>query len=507
MARSDRPTGTGMDIARCPDRAKTRTSRCRPGPTPVALLVVIAAATALTACGSDRTGPGSGSATVAERLALTAPDGPPTSTATVDEAAIDGASSGGDDGASGSGRKPRGSIDPEPSPPIPPGTVDEPFAPLPVSTEARAVRTPNGVVMPVIDERRSSWLVATACENVRFVPKSAAEPIGRAHIVLDPGHGGAEVGAVGAAGLTEKDLNLRVARRAAEILRQAGATVVLTRDGDHTMTVGTRALIAAAVEPALLVSIHHNGGAPPGSGGPGTIVFTKTGSADSTRFGGLFNQALQPMLIGAAEAVQERHRAWMAAVDAYDDAVAAHHASVAARDQALLANGQIPPEATTTVPPTTALGPGELRTVRPVEVMTTTTVPAISPTPVPVPETVPPPQPPQGEPVAGFRWAGSGNAGVRSWVRADGRDRLGVLRRSGSVPAVLAEFLYVTNPSEEGLLAEEGFVDKEAGVLADAIILFLTGIEGGTGFVADQYDDQPIGGGGGVDDCVEPALE
>ena len=34
----------------------------------------------------------------------------------------------------------------------------------------------------------------------------------------------------------------------------------------------------------------------------------------------------------------------------------------------------------------------------------------------------------------------------------------------------------------------------------------LTGTEGGTGFVSDQYDDQPIGGSGGIDDCVEPSL-
>jgi N-acetylmuramoyl-L-alanine amidase len=402
---------------------------------------------------------------------------------------------------------PRGRAEPEPSPPVPHGTVDEPFAPLPPSGEARAVVSPTGVVMPVIDERRSSWLVSTACEGIRFVARDEAEPVGRAHVVLDPGHGGAEVGAVGETGLTEKDLNLRVARRAAEILRGAGATVVLTRDGDHTVTAGTRGLIADAVEPALLVSIHHNGGAPAGPGGPGTIVFTKSGSRESTRFGGLLHQALQPMLTGAAAAVRERHAAWMATVDEYDAAVAAHRASVAARDEALVANGQLPPGATTTPPPPTTVAPGGLRIARPVESVTTTTLPATAPTTVPVPDTIPPPPVPDGEPVAEFRWAGSGNAGVRSWVRADGRDRLAVLRRSGSVPAVLAEFLYVTNPAEESLLLDEGFVDKEAGVLADAIILFFTGNPGGTGFVADQHDDQPIGDSGGIDDCVEPSLE
>jgi N-acetylmuramoyl-L-alanine amidase len=407
-------------------------------------------------------------------------------------------------------RRTRVPFDREPAAPVPVGHPSHPFAPVPGlgpvgPADARVVVTPTGLALPVVDHGPGGWLVTTACQSVARV--AAGTPIGRAHVVLDPGHGGAEPGAVGPGGLVEKDLNLTVAREAARLLTEAGATVVLTRDGDHTMTAAARGLVARAVAPALLVSIHHNGGAPPGDGGPGTIVFTRTASPESTRFGGLFHETLTPVLDRVAAEARERHRRWGEAMDAHDRALEAHHDSVAARDRALVANGQVPPEATTTVPPPTIVADGQARVPRAAAVATTTTVPATGPTTVPVPGTVPPPVPPVGEPVPPFRWAGSGNAGVRSWTRADGLDHLAVLRASGRAPAALAEFVYLTNPSEEALLADRVFLDAEAAALAEAVVRYLTGAGGGTGFVADQHGDQPIGGGGRIEDCVEPPLE
>ncbi len=387
-----------------------------------------------------------------------------------------------------------------------PGDPANPFVPLPETERPLAIRSNSGVVMPVIEVRDDGWLVSSACQAIIHLDTDRGTPIGRAHVVLDPGHGGAEPGAVSPGGLVEKDLNLTVARETARLLTEAGATVVLTRDGDHTMTAAARGLVADAIGPALLVSIHHNGGAEPGDGGPGTIVFTDGGSEESTRFGGLFHQTLTPVLEQAEAEADARHQAWIDEIERYDQARTAHHRSVAERDQALVANGQVPPEATTTVPPPTSTPPGAVRAPHPIEVVTTTTTPAPGPTTVAVPETLPPPEPPTGEAVAPFRWAGSGNAGVRAWVRPDGEDFLAVLRHSGPSPAALVEFLYLTNPSEEALLASDGFLATEAAVLAEAITRYLGGETGGTGLVADQSADQPIGGSGGRGSCVEPDL-
>ncbi len=389
------------------------------------------------------------------------------------------------------------------------GTVDNPFVELPVSPEARAVITPAGIVLPVVDERPTSWLVSTPCQNIRFV--TDAQPIGRAHVVLDAGHGGDEVGAVGSTGLREKDLNLLVAVKAAELLRQAGATVVLTRSSDHSITAAARGHIARAIDPALFVSIHHNGGAPPGGRRPGTIVFTKAENEPSTRFGGLLHQTMQPMLDGAAEQARNNYAVYAELMDGYDAELATYDRLMAERDAILVGNGQVPADATTTMPTTTStVEPGRLRVpaTRPT-VSSTTVAPAAtadgSP-PIAVPPLPAAPTPPDGDPRGPFSWAGSGNAGVRAWTNDDGQDYLGVLRNSGSVPAVLAEFPYLTNPSEELLLLDPAFIDREAGVLVDAIVLFFTTRASGNGHVSDQHGSQPIGGGGGISSCREPEL-
>jgi N-acetylmuramoyl-L-alanine amidase len=87
-------------------------------------------------------------------------------------------------------------------------------------------------------------------------------------IALDPGHGGFFRGALGVDGLTEAEVNLGVALALRERLVAHGALVCLTREGDRdflapadsslSADLAERARRAAAFEPDLLVSIHHN---------------------------------------------------------------------------------------------------------------------------------------------------------------------------------------------------------------------------------------------------------
>ena len=106
-------------------------------------------------------------------------------------------------------------------------------------------------------------------------------PIDTPTIVLDPGHGGDEVGAVGSNGLAEKDLNLAVAQLARDALEEDGEAVVLTRTADYRVTVRMRAAIAAATQARVFVSIHHNGAPRGDSSRPGTEVFYQNRSRDS----------------------------------------------------------------------------------------------------------------------------------------------------------------------------------------------------------------------------------
>ncbi len=76
-------------------------------------------------------------------------------------------------------------------------------------------------------------------------------------IVLDPGHGG-EIGATGPTGLAEKVVNLDVALKVRARLIAAGYRVVMTRDGDSTVSNDQRVAIANLNNASIFVSIHTN---------------------------------------------------------------------------------------------------------------------------------------------------------------------------------------------------------------------------------------------------------
>jgi N-acetylmuramoyl-L-alanine amidase len=78
-------------------------------------------------------------------------------------------------------------------------------------------------------------------------------------IVIDPGHGGRDPGAVGRGGLEEKDVALGIALYVKNILEgQKKAKVVLTRDHDQFVPLERRAWIANSKDADLFVSIHAN---------------------------------------------------------------------------------------------------------------------------------------------------------------------------------------------------------------------------------------------------------
>lgn len=77
-------------------------------------------------------------------------------------------------------------------------------------------------------------------------------------IVIDPGHGGSQAGAIGPAGMMEKDINLAVALKLAEMMRKRGAEVILTRSADTTLGLTERVALADSIGADILVSVHHN---------------------------------------------------------------------------------------------------------------------------------------------------------------------------------------------------------------------------------------------------------
>jgi N-acetylmuramoyl-L-alanine amidase len=76
-------------------------------------------------------------------------------------------------------------------------------------------------------------------------------------VAIDPGHGGAEVGAEGRNGLVEKELVLSIARRLRDLLTERlGLQVILTRDGDRELALDERTALANNNKADLFISIH-----------------------------------------------------------------------------------------------------------------------------------------------------------------------------------------------------------------------------------------------------------
>jgi len=82
---------------------------------------------------------------------------------------------------------------------------------------------------------------------------------GMRKIVLDPGHGGKDPGAIGAGGFAEKDIVLAVAKKLERKLKQEmGVEVILTRRDDRFIPLEDRTAIANAEAADLFVSLHMN---------------------------------------------------------------------------------------------------------------------------------------------------------------------------------------------------------------------------------------------------------
>jgi N-acetylmuramoyl-L-alanine amidase len=93
-------------------------------------------------------------------------------------------------------------------------------------------------------------------------------------VVLDPGHGGNDTGAIGPDGIEEKWVTLPIATKAAQLLRQEGAEVIMTRTGDTNPDLYARTDIANLAEADVFVSIHGNSyPSDPSIGGTGTYIY------------------------------------------------------------------------------------------------------------------------------------------------------------------------------------------------------------------------------------------
>ena len=81
---------------------------------------------------------------------------------------------------------------------------------------------------------------------------------GKIVVIIDPGHGGKDSGAIGIGGVQEKNIILPIGKRIAEILERNGIQVIMTRDSDYFVTLPGRVTMAQQANADVFVSVHAN---------------------------------------------------------------------------------------------------------------------------------------------------------------------------------------------------------------------------------------------------------
>ena len=116
------------------------------------------------------------------------------------------------------------------------------------------------VLPPTSQEPVRPWQPPTQLPSDRPPANTGAlpRPQGRYRVIIDPGHGGSDPGAIGIGGLQEKQPVLDISRQVAALLEQQGVQVIMTRDRDYFVTLAGRTDLANRSGANLFVSIHAN---------------------------------------------------------------------------------------------------------------------------------------------------------------------------------------------------------------------------------------------------------
>jgi N-acetylmuramoyl-L-alanine amidase len=164
-------------------------------------------------------------------------------------------------------------------------------------------------------------------------------------IIIDPGHGGADPGAIGSGGTMEKNVTLATALHLRKTLMSTGRyQVLITRDDDHFVSLGDRARFGPANGASLIISLHADSS--PDRNARGASVYVR--SRESAN-GGLKRvvDGAGPAAIANALGVEPPHQAnssWLqyATIDSLNDDIQMTAAPARAAHLWVLASNGIP---------------------------------------------------------------------------------------------------------------------------------------------------------------------
>jgi len=176
----------------------------------------------------------------------------------------------------------------------------EPDKPKPQGTEppGKEEKSEGGKEKPDKDKKPDDN-TEVLTEDVKFLPGIKGKKI-----VIDPGHGGEDSGAIGPSGVTEKSITLQIAKEVERMLKEAGAKVTMTRTTDTEVSpkhrqatdvdeLQARCDVANKAKADIFISIHMDSFTSREASGTTGYYYTK-GSAASKRLAA----AIQSELVG-----------------------------------------------------------------------------------------------------------------------------------------------------------------------------------------------------------------
>ncbi|MFD1394008.1 N-acetylmuramoyl-L-alanine amidase [Lacticaseibacillus jixianensis] len=131
---------------------------------------------------------------------------------------------------------------------------------------------PKGTTVTVLDQSSEWYKVQTASGKTGYLASwtvttpgsktaKAATNLAEATIVLDPGHGGSDSGAMATSGQYEKTYTLKMAEAVGAALRAQGANVIYTRTSDTFVDLAPRPVVAEKAHADAFISLHFDSSA------------------------------------------------------------------------------------------------------------------------------------------------------------------------------------------------------------------------------------------------------
>jgi N-acetylmuramoyl-L-alanine amidase len=154
-----------------------------------------------------------------------------------------------------------------------------------------------GLTLPRVGGTAAAPVVLTPCgrsvtlsaADLRAVAPSGSDVL----VVVDPGHGGPQFGAVAPDGDREKDRTLQIANQVRAALRGRVGRVVLTRERDFEATLEFRAALVDALRADAAVSVHLNSSPDGPRSTPGTETFGSTADGVGRRLAGVMYERIR----------------------------------------------------------------------------------------------------------------------------------------------------------------------------------------------------------------------